>query len=72
MCLTANGINPPRFIHETAFHAVQEAKRLSEQFDTDVKILKVIGEVKRKEVPVTKKVSEVNMMPGHHKDDLPF
>lgn len=70
---TLTGQAPPRYEHTNIDLAIAEAKRLSEQFDTQVLILEVIGVVKNEEVPVVKKQTTVNIFSkGGPDEDLPF
>lgn len=73
LCLAANGTAPPKHEHSYYEHAVEEAKRLHETLKTDVKILKVVGEVKSVEVPVTRTETKITLDPNEVvEDDLPF
>lgn len=46
MLIAEKGTTPPKVIHPHLKGAISEAKRISRTFKSDVKILKVIGEVK--------------------------
>lgn len=59
LCMTANGTYPPKFVHPTLGEAIKEGRRLAEQFNTSVKILEVVAEVERVEVPVTRLETQV-------------
>lgn len=75
LLMTANGTTPPRYTHNNLDDAIAEAKRLHEQHNTDVKILMVVGVVKKEQVPVTKLETVVKMQPfllPDDNDDLPF
>ena len=71
-CKTSTGARPPQYKHNDIKLAIEEAKRLSAQFQCDVEILKVVGSVKWKEVPVTTKKQVLEMQPGYIDDELPF
>lgn len=66
------GTTPPRYEHHDLASAVIEAKRLHTLLKTDVKILKVIGEVKFVEVPVTRTETKVDIWAYNEDDQLPF
>lgn len=70
MLLTKTGTYPPKYEHETIESAVAEAKRLNAVCRTSVKILKVVGEVKTVQVPVTR--DEVICELSEPCDELPF
>lgn len=75
LLMTANGTTPPRYTHNNLDSAISEAKRLHEQHNTDVKILMVVGVVKKEPVPVTKLETVVKMQPfllPDDNDDLSF
>ena len=73
-CKTSNGVRPPQYQHRDLALAVAEAKRLSEVHNCDVEILKVIGSVKWKPVPVTEMKPVLEMLPDYSRQDeeLPF
>lgn len=66
------GTTPPKYVHDNIFSASEEAKRLHKLLNTNVKILKVVGEVKFVEVPVTRTESKLEIFGNHAYDDLPF
>ena len=67
-CKTSTGTTVPKYIHHDLKLAVDEAKRLSTQFNCNVEILKVVGTVKWVDVPVTRKEQVVEVK----SNDLPF
>ncbi|WP_211660251.1 hypothetical protein [Pedobacter nototheniae] len=71
--MTANGTTPPRYTHNNIESAIQEAKRLHLLHNVEVKILKVVGVVKKVEVPVTEIKTVVILEPDNPDiGDLPF
>lgn len=73
MLLASNGSYPPKFVHDYLQHAVEEAKRLQNLLGGEVKILKILGVVKKKHVPVTEMRQVVEGAPElFPSDDLPF
>lgn len=72
-CKTENGPFPPKFKHNDINNAVIEAKRLSTEHKTDVEILKIVGKVSWKDIPVTTRKQVIEMENGYTiDDDLPF
>lgn len=74
MLLATNGGYPPKFIHTDIGAAVTEAKRLQKYLGGEVKILQIIGVVKKEHVPVTELKQTVTMDKDLFSgtDDLPF
>lgn len=70
MLLTKTGTYPPKYEHDSLDSAVAEAKRLNQVCRTYVKILKVVGEVKTVQVPVTREEQKVELCKAD--DELPF
>lgn len=72
-CKTDKGEFSPKFKHTDIIAAVTEAKRLSAEYKTDVEILKIVGKVSWKDIPVTTRKQVVEMEKGYTiEDDLPF
>ena len=72
MLLAAKGAHPPKYVHRELGLAVEEAKRLSTQLNSEVLILKIIGKCEIVEVPVVKKSTVVTLNPEYKQDELPF
>lgn len=74
MLLATNGSYPPKFIHNDISAAVTEAKRLQNYLGGEVKILSIVGVVKKEHVPVTelKQTVTVDKNLFSDTDDLPF
>ena len=69
-CKTENGIYSPKYQHTDIKLAIAEAERLSKVHNTNVEILKVIGTVKWKPVPVTELKPVLEMEPGYKQEEL--
>lgn len=69
--MAEKGSHPPKHIHLTIDQAILEARRLRAKLNCKVEILKVVGEIVTKEVPVTK-LETVEWIDGNEKNDLPF
>lgn len=67
---TANGLTPPRYVHETLEGAIAEAKRLNLQCGYKVEILEIVGCVEQVEVPVVERKQVVKSFKAD--SDLPF
>ncbi|MEN6622734.1 MAG: hypothetical protein ABFD50_14440 [Smithella sp.] len=72
-CKTSTGVRPPQFKHHDVKDAITEAKRRAQEHKCEVEILKVIGTVKWKPVPVTEMKPVLEMSDGEKiEDELPF
>lgn len=49
--MTATGLTPPKFKHDTIESATTEAKRLAQVTNSKVEILEIVGEVRMIHVP---------------------
>lgn len=74
MLLASNGAHIPKFIHNDILPAITEAKRLQNYLGGEVKILQIIGVVKKEHVPVTelKQTVTIDKDLFSGTDDLPF
>lgn len=73
LLLTENGSLPPKYEHSTIEGAIDEAKRLHVKFNTNVKILEIVGEIKKVEVPVTRLETKIEITDRlKPNSDLPF
>jgi hypothetical protein len=73
LLMTKKGTRPPKYRHHDIASAVAEAKRLNNFLQDDVEILKVVGKVRFIDVPVTRRVQELQLDLGlSTSDDLPF
>lgn len=70
MLLAERGINPPKYTHHNIDLAIAEAKRLNNQGLGKVLILKVVAQVDKKEVPVTRLEQFIEYL--NNWDELPF
>lgn len=65
-CKTSTGVRPPRYEHDNIKSATEEAK-------SSVQILKVVGTVSYKDIPITERKQVVEFESGYSNgDDLPF
>lgn len=71
-CMTSTGVRPPNYAHSSIESAAAEAERLAIQFNCKVEILKVVGTVSFKEVPVVERKRVLEFEPGYGNDYLPF
>lgn len=72
LIMTESGVNPPKYIHRDISLAVAEAERLHKKYNTKTYILKVIGKVEKKEVPVTEIKSVTEIDKTELQNELPF
>ena len=68
-CKTSTGVRPPRYEHDNIKSATEEAKRLSTQFNCSVQILKVVGTVSYKDIPITERKQVVEFESGYSNGD---
>ncbi len=70
--MTENGTKPPRYVHHDINLAVAEAERLNKKYNTKTFILKIIGTVETKQVPVTELKQVTDIDKTEYQNELPF